>query len=238
VSAPVSQAPPAFRVRLGQALAFALRTGPAAAVEVGVNIAAPFLVYTMAKPSLGDVRALMAASAPPLAWSIIEFARRRRIDALSLLVLAGIMLSLVAFLGGGGAKALQLREQLVIGLIGLVFLVSAAIRRPLIYQLARARLRRRSAADGQVFEALRDSPAFKRAIMVMTLVWGVGMVLECGLCVALVLVLSIQQYLIISPIIGYAALGLFTAWTFWYARRRIGPVRAALEESQRPTSPA
>jgi hypothetical protein len=225
---------------MDQAWTWLRANGPAAAAEVGINIAAPFLIYTAAKSSLGDVQALMAASAPPLVWSIVEFARRRRIDALSVLVLAGILMSLIAFLGGGGAKFLQLREQLVIGLIGLVFLGSAAIRRPLIYQLARARVRRRSAAEAEAFEALKDSAAFKRAMMVMTLVWGVGMVAECALCVALVFTLSIAQYLVVSPIVGYGALAGFTAWTFWYARRRILAVRAAVAQraTTGPTSPA
>jgi hypothetical protein len=83
------------------------------------------------------VRALLASSAPPIAWSLVEFARHRRVDALSVLVAAGIVLSLLAMIGGGGPKFLQLRENLVTGIIGLVFLGSA-----LIYQLARAGMRR------------------------------------------------------------------------------------------------
>lgn len=164
----------------------------------------------------------MASSAPPLAWSILEFARRRRIDALSLLVLTGIVLSLVAFFGGGGVRFLQLRERLVTAAIGLVFLGSAAIGRPLIYQLSRARIRRRAAAhEIGAFDSLRDDPRFRRVMMVMTLAWGVALVAESAICAVLVFTLSIRTYMVASSILGYSALGAMTAWSFWYARRRM-----------------
>jgi hypothetical protein len=66
--------------------------------------------------------------------------------------------------------------------------------------------------------------------MVMTLAWGVALVAESALCVVLVFTLSIKQYLIVSAILGYASIGAMTAWTFWYARRRITAlIRAAAE---------
>jgi len=54
-----------------------------------VNFALPFLIYTIAKSSLGNVHALLIASSPPIAWTIIGFARTRRIDAL-LAVVVGV----------------------------------------------------------------------------------------------------------------------------------------------------
>jgi hypothetical protein len=37
---------------------------------------------TFAKRDLGDVHALIASSGPPIAWSLVEFARQRRVDAI------------------------------------------------------------------------------------------------------------------------------------------------------------
>jgi hypothetical protein len=163
----------------------------------------------------------MAAAAPPLVYALIELVRARRIDALSILALAGIALTLLAFLGGGGANALQMREQLVLAAIGLIFLGSAAIGKPLIYQLARARIRRQSPAQAQAFEAMRESAAFRRAMTIMTLVWGIGLVVETALACALIFVPSVEQRMLVSPIMGYSSIGSLTAWTFWYAKRAI-----------------
>src|SRR3954454_19659473 len=82
-------------------------------VEALVNFILPFVIYKYAEASLGEVRALLASSAPPILWSLVEFARHRRLDALSVLVVGGIALSLVAMIGGGGARFLQLREKMV-----------------------------------------------------------------------------------------------------------------------------
>jgi hypothetical protein len=215
----------------GDALAWVRTHGSEAGLEIAVNFALPFVVYCAAHDRLGDVNALLAASAPPLLWSILEFARRRRIDAVSLLVLAGIVLSLIAFIGGGGVRLLQLREQLVSAVIGLLFLGSAAIGKPLIYQLARARIRRGADWQDGWFEALRDEPRFRRVMMLMTLGWGVALVAQSAVCGGLVFVMSIKWYLIVSPIIGYSALGAMTAWSFWYSRRRIAPLRQEIERA-------
>ncbi|HZL01481.1 MAG TPA: VC0807 family protein [Caulobacteraceae bacterium] len=205
--------------------------GGKAAVEVLVNFVLPFLIYRFAKHDLGDVRALIASSGPPVAWSIFELIRNRRVDALSMLVVAGIVLSLIAVAGGGSVRFLQLREKLVTALIGLVFLGSAAIRRPLIYQLARATIMRRSPSELGDFEALRDNIHFKRVMNVMTLTWGFGLVAEAGATAALVFAVPIQEYLLISPVMGYATMGALSLWTFWYGRRarRRGEARRVAE---------
>lgn len=222
---------------IAKAVPFLRERGPGIGVEIVVNFLAPLLIYDVAKPHWGDVKALIASSGPPIAWSLIEFARKRRVDALSILVLAGIVLSLLAFFGGGSAKFLQLREKLVTVTIGLVFLGSAAIGRPLIYQLARATIMRRSPHELADFEALRDNVHFRRVMMRMTLVWGFGLLIDAAVSAGLVLTLSIHNYLIISPIVGYGTMGGLSLWTWWYAResRRRGQARAAAEEAMAGT---
>jgi hypothetical protein len=207
------------------ALAWGRQNGIHLLLECLANFALPFVVYGLAKTRFGDVGALIAASGPPIVWSMVEFARLRRIDALSLLVLMGIVLSLLGFAGGGGARMLQLREQLVKGVIGLVFLGSAAIGRPLIYQLARARLRRQASGDVASFEQLRDGPIFRRTMLVMTLAWGVGLVADSAIAGILVFALGVREFMVVSAVIGYGALGALTAWTFWYARRGLAAAR-------------
>ena len=205
---------------LGHAGAYLRTNGLSLGAEIMVNFVLPYVIYDQAKPTLGDVNALIASSAPPLAWSLVEFARRRRVDALSLLALAGIALSLLAFFGGGSVHLLQLREKLVTALIGLVFLGSAAIGRPLVYQLARAGLARRKPLELAAFEGLRNDASFRRSMTMMTLVWGIGLLSEAALSCALVYVISIREYLIVGPIIGNASLGALGLWTFWYSRRK------------------
>jgi len=199
-------------------------------VEIAVNIALPFAVFSLAKDRIGDAPALMAASIPPIAWSVVEFIRQRRVDALSMLVLIGIVLSLLGFFGGGGIKMLQLREKLVTGLVGLVFLGSAAVGRPLIYDLSRATLRRSDPAKAAALATLKDSAGFRGAMLTMTLAWGVALVAECAAAVGLTYLLTPKAFMLIGPVLGYGSIGAMVAWTYAFARRRIGPqMRAARE---------
>jgi hypothetical protein len=199
-------------------------------IEALVNFILPFMIYNYAEAPLGEVRALLASSAPPIAWSLVEFTRHRRLDTLSVLVVSGIALSLLAMIGGGGVQFLQLREKLVTGVIGLAFVGSALIGKPLIYELARASMRRKSAAEAETFEALQVHAGFRRTMMVMTWVWGLGLLADVAISVVLVFVLSIREYLIVNPVLGYGTMGALSLWTFLYgqrARRRGEERRAA-----------
>jgi intracellular septation protein A len=211
------------------------KNGGHALVEALVNFILPFAIYSLAEAPLGEVKALLASSAPPILWSAIEFARYRRIDALSILVVGGIVLSLLAMLGGGGVRFLQLREKLVTGVIGLVFLGSALIGKPLIYQLARATMRRKSEGEAQEFEALQIHAGFRRTMTVMTLVWGLGLLADVAVSVALVFTLSIREYLIVTPILGYGTIGALGLWSAFYGRRakRRGEAQGAAAEAER-----
>lgn len=198
-------------------------------VEALVNFVLPYLIYSYAEAPYGDVRALLLSSAPPILWSLAEFARHRRVDAVSVLVVTGIALSLLAMLGGGGAKFLQLREKLVTGVIALVFLGSALIRRPLMYELARASMRRKSNEEAEQFEALNVHAGFRRTMTVMTLVWGFGLLADVAISVVMVFTISIREYLIVNPFVSYGTMGALILWTTLYGQRakRRGEARRA-----------
>ena len=195
----------------------ALRIG----VEVGVNFILPYLIYEFSEPQIGQVGALLASSIPPILWSAIEFARNRRIDAIAVFAIAGITLSLAAFIGTGSVQLLQMREKLVSVLIALVFLGSAAIGRPLIYELAKAGLARaNNHTEVARFERLRNDAYFRNSMLIMTLVWGFGLMADAALSLLLVFTLTIKEYLVVNPIVGYVAMGALVVWNIWFARRR------------------
>jgi hypothetical protein len=205
---------------LAHARGFAKERGTGIALELLFNFIFPFVVYVSCEARLGPAQALMVAAAPPLIWVIIEFVRRRRIDALSVLVLAGVGLSLLVYLGGGSIRFLQLREKLITALVGLVFLGSAAIGHPLMYQLGRAAIRRRNPSDLREFEALKDNVRFRHTLTILTLVWGSALVAEAALATVIVFMFSVGQYLIVGPVLGYATMGAVGCWSFFYVHRQ------------------
>jgi hypothetical protein len=225
--------------RAAQILTFIRNNGLTILREGGINVVLPYIIYSYAQPHYGDVKGLIASSAPPIVWSIIEFARHRRVDVLSIFVLLGIVLSLLAFVGGGGVKFLQLREKLVTVIFAVIFLGSAAIGRPLIYELARAGMKRNNdTAELERFEKVRNETGFRRSMMAMTLVWGFGLLSDALISIALVYTLSIKEYLVVSPVVGYTTMGSLALWTYWYARRRRARGEAARVAREKAESAA
>ena len=225
---------------LGRITKYLQKNGVHVLIEALFNFILPFLIYSYAEVPLGEVRALLASSAPPIAWSLVEFSRHRRVDALSLLVVCGIALSLLAMIGGGGVQFLQLREKLVTGVIGLAFVGSALIGKPLIYELAHATKRRNSANEAQEFAALQVHAGFRRTMVVMTWAWGLGLIADVAVSVVLVFVLSIREYLIVNPILGYGTIGALSLWSFLYGQRakRRGEARRAAAAAELPVGPS
>jgi len=189
-------------------------------IELAVNFALPWLTYRLALPHWGELGALYASSAPPIAWSLVEFARHRRIDALSALVLLGIALSCAAVAWGGSPRLLLVRESLISGGVGVAFLFSQFLPKPLMFYLARATLAREAADGGARIDMLwRDNLVFRRAMRVMTLAWGFGLTGEMVARSWMAWHWPIERYLIVAPFIGYGIYGGLTMWTFWYRTR-------------------
>ncbi|RKR46081.1 VC0807 family protein [Paraburkholderia sp. BL17N1] len=207
-----------------------MKLRPGFVLELAVNFLLPWLAYRLALPHLGETGALIASAVPPIVWSLIELARFRRVDALSVIVLAGIVLSVAAMALGGSPRMLLLRESMVSGAIGVVFLLSLPMRRPLIFYLARATVAREMEGGAERFEALwQERPALVSAMRLMTLVWGVGLTGETALRAWMALTWPIERFLVVSPFIGYGIYGGLALWTFWYRKTMPGRVEARVQ---------
>lgn len=205
------------------------------ALELVVNLLLPWLVYRLTHPALGDLGALYASAAPPLLWSLAEFAKVRRVDALSVLVLLGIVLSVSVMAIGGSQHILLVRESLVSGLIGVVFLLSLLRERPLVYYLARATMARQQADGVARFEtAWRERPPLRANLRMMTAAWGSALTAETLLRCWLAWHWPIERSLVALPIISYAIYGAMMGWTVWMQKRIRARERAAAQPHETP----
>jgi hypothetical protein len=200
---------------------------PALVLDLAVNLFLPWLAYKLAAPHWGETGGLIASAVPPILWSIVELTRFRRVDALSLIVLIGIALSIGAMALGGSPRMLLLRESLVSGAIGIAFLVSLPLRRPLIFYLARATVAREVAGGAERMDVLwQESPFLAISMRTMTAVWGVGLTCETALRSWMAWSWPVERFLVVSPFTGYGIYGALLLWTLWYRKtlqRRVTP---------------
>ncbi|MCL9661577.1 hypothetical protein L2089_12830 [Paenibacillus hunanensis] len=178
-----------------------------------INGLIPWLGYVWLAPHIGSVLALSIVMMIPLIDNLIHLARHRKMDVFNGLMLAGFVLSLVMVLMGGSEKLLLMRESLVTVVIGLAFLGSLLLKRPLIYHMA-SRF-----SNGVDPERNWEYPYFRQVMRRLTLLWGVALVVEAGLKLMLINVLSTSQMLAISSPLFYAVIGLAIVGTIVYKRR-------------------
>lgn len=182
-----------------------------------VNVALPAVTYRMALPDWGLSGALMASSLPLLGWMTFDFARFRHFDALSAIVLASLAMSLLLLMSPAGRWLREAGEPLVSGFIGVLFLVSLMISRPLVFYLARSTLAREHQGREQEFDEMWMSrPGLRKSIRVMTAVWGVGLVGECVIRVAIVRYVGDHDVDRLSTLVRYGTYAGLTAWSILY----------------------
>ncbi|MBP0589944.1 hypothetical protein J8I87_09460 [Paraburkholderia sp. LEh10] len=192
---------------------------PALVLELVVNLVLPWVTYRLAQPYWGETGGLLASAVPPLVWSIVELVRFRRVDAVSLTVLLGIVLSIGAMALGGDPRMLLFRESLASGAIGLGFLLSLLLHRPAIFYLTRAFMDREMTNGAAHIDMLwRERPAFAYAMRVLTATWGIGLTSETALRGWMAWHWPVERVLVVSPFVGYGVFGGLMIWTLWYRR--------------------
>lgn len=181
-----------------------------------VNVALPALAYRVALPHWGLEGALMASALPLLLWIGFDFVRFGHFDALSAIVLAGLAMSLLLLASPAGLWLRETREPLISGFIGVLFLLSLTLDRPLVFYLARSTMaRERQGREREFDELWRTRPALVKSIRLMTAVWGLGLVGENAIRAYLLGAVdgSAARHDILVRYGVYAAL---TVWTILY----------------------
>lgn len=205
------------------------------------NFLLPWALYKLSVSHFGETRAIVISAVVPAVWGLVEFAWNRKIDAMSIAVLGGIGLSLVAVALGGSPKTLLFRESLITGLAGLVLVVSALFRRPLLYVVIAPMVRALTSAQSlagavvparvlarahEELEAFSGKPWFRRVMTTMTLVTGLIFISETAARSALIFTQPTEKVLLLAPFIQYAAAAFLLLWTFFYLMPAIRRGRA------------
>jgi hypothetical protein len=154
-------------------------------VDIGLNVVVPYVAYAgLRHAGWSEARALLLTALVPALVAVVSLVRRRRMNVLSLLVLAATGLSLTAMLLSGSAWFALVQPSFVTGAIALGFLASLAMARPALFYLARDTVCP-TAALAREFEAHWESAPFRRLMRKLTLVWaaflGGEALLRCGL---------------------------------------------------------
>lgn len=170
-----------------------------------INAIAPYIVYELAEPYVGGLAALALSAVPPAVESVWSVAKKRKLDVASALVLGGLAISFVLVALGGSERVLLLRDSLITSIVGLAIAASAAFPKPVMYHL---------------FRQVQGVEPELRTMRVLSVVLGLGLVVEMAVRTAMVLEMTTDRFLLISPFVQYGMTGALVAWCVFYTRRQ------------------
>jgi hypothetical protein len=193
------------------------------------DIVGPLVAYQILHSGgLSSVSALVLSGVLPGVAVLSGLIRHRRLDAVGLLVLAGIAVGTVLGLVSGNARLVLIEGSVPTAVFGLMCLGSLRSRRPLIFRFA-LEFMGADTPRGRDFDGLWQYEGFRHAFWLFTVVWGVTYLAEAAARIVIVETTSTGTALIVSKFMPYAVGGVLAAWMTIYGRhtRRQGERMAA-----------
>lgn len=167
--------------------------------KVGVNIFISWLfpcilVIVLSYFSISNTVALAIAGAIPFIRTIIVLILRRKVDWIGVVgALSFVVALIVTLLSGGSSLPLKLYHPVITGTIGLIFIASIAIGKPLLLIILQMLKR------GNVEQF--KNPEFRKTMTVKTALIGVIFTIDAGIHIIMALTLSTVAYLTMSRIV-------------------------------------
>jgi len=185
-----------------------------------VNALCPYLLFRALEPRFpaGSVLPLLYATIFPIAGFLFGVLRKGMVDAIALIALAGIAIHLAFTIAAPNLGTALVLRSFQGTIIGLCFLLSAAIGRPVILYIARQFVTAGRPERGPRFDLVVAQDR-ARTFRVATSVWGAAYVIVSGVQVALATRLAHDQFVLISPILGIATDVVLLIWSIRYTFR-------------------
>ena len=214
------------------------RLGAVAMIAV-FDIAGPLVAYSLLRSAgQSTVSALVLSGIFPAVGVLAGLIRHRRLDAVGILVLAGIAVGTVLGLLSGNPRLVLVEGSVPTAVFGLLCLGSLWSQRPLIFRFA-LEFMGGDTPRGRDFSALWQYPGFRHTFRLFTVVWGVTYLAEAAARVVIVETTSTATALTVSKFMPYVVGAGLAAWMTLYGRRakRRGEQLAAAEAAAAAAGP-
>ena len=197
-------------------------TPPGLLRNLAVDVALPWITVQLLDRAWGVpiVPAFAAAAIFPAASILLSWRRHRRPEFIGIGVLATILTGIAIALLTNDVRFAVLKAAPGFGLFGIACLLSLGRERPLMFFVSRQFSAGGDEAKAAAWTARLRNAGFRRAMRVLTIVWGLACLLEATLGVAAAFLLPPGAALVAEPVLGIGTVVGLLAWTMAYARRR------------------
>ncbi|GAA5086348.1 VC0807 family protein [Nocardia iowensis] len=189
--------------------------------SIGRDIAIPVGAY-FALHALGysDFAGLLAGTVLSGAMLLLETIRLRRLEVFPAIMLGVFIFGLAGSLISGDPRLMIIKDSVGTVLVGLAFLISTVVGKPLTYLAARKTVSAGGPAQLAAFEEVyRTDAAKRRAFRALAAMWGFGLMAEAVLRIVLAYQLPIPTMAWLSPVLMVGTIVPLTAVTVAVSKR-------------------
>jgi intracellular septation protein A len=184
------------------------------------DIGGPLVAYALLRShGFSAVTALILSGVLPAVGVGMSVVQHRRLDVIGALVLAGILVGTVLGLISHNARLVLIEGSVPTAAFGLACLGSLWTRRPLIYAFA-LEFTGPDSAQGREMTRLWQYQEFRHVFRVMTVVWGIGYLVEAAIRVVIVQHTSTGTALASSKIMPFVFAAVLVTWTVVYGQQQ------------------
>lgn len=193
------------------------RLVPDLIVDVALPIATYYMLVGQGVPAFW---AFLLSGVWPTGKSVLSLIRQRRVDELGMFVLILIILGTLVSLLFHDPRWLLLKDSAFTCGLGLVYLATLLMRRPLTFYFGR-----KFATDGSAAARARwdeyweELSVFRHGQRVITSVWGLTLLIEGLIRIPATFVLPLNVMVVVSNIMPLLVITALIFWTISYGQR-------------------
>lgn len=187
--------------------------------RIAVGLLLPLAAYLVIRALIGSATgALAITEAGPAAWLVFVAITRRRVDPIAVLSTVTVAIALAAYaLSGGDPLALKLRRGVVTGTLGIGWLASLALGRPLLLLVTE-----HAAQVNPEVAARLANPARRHAVTILTAIIGLTLALDGTTQIVLALAVPNGSFVADSTAVRILVIGTGAVVTYSYLRHLKG----------------
>jgi hypothetical protein len=198
-----------------------------------VNAALPALLYLVLRTYFPDpsVVPIAAAAMLPVLGNLLSLARTGRLDTFGALMLLGFALTAVTILIGGDPRMILVSRSLLTLGMGVACLASLLWPKTISFYFARQFATGNDRVQAAHFDDHWKMPYVRRVSRLTSAVWGIALVGDFGLRLAMIYSLPAAVVLAVGPIAHNVLSMGAMLWTVWYGVRAMRRLRHSAPEA-------
>ena len=203
---------------------------PAGAVPVGLirttllDIGLPLLVYYgLHAVGISDYPALLAGTVVAGLRVAFVALRNRRLDGFAAFLMTVFAVGLALSFATGDVRFMLAKDSVGTAVAGLIFLGTCVVGRPISFYAAQRFSTSTTRTRTWWATIWETSPVFRRRFRVMSIVWGIGLLVEALVRIPLIYLLPVHVMVGLSTVLQVTAFTLLITWNAWYAKRTLRP---------------